>query len=135
MKSIFTTLLLLFTFISFSQDFSDKSQIEVTLNNYIDGFYQGDTLKLKESLQPRLYKFGYWKNKDTGEPVEQTEWHRIVLNNRLGEIAQQYLRKGSKVYIEGSLRTRKWTDNAGVEKYTTEEGIKEAGKQTATYEV
>lgn len=67
MKSIFTTLLLLFTFISFSQDFSDKSQIEVTLNNYIDGFYQGDTLKLKAALKPRLYKFGYLKDKETGD--------------------------------------------------------------------
>lgn len=67
MKSIFTTLLLLFTFISFSQEFSDKSQIEVTLNNYIDGFYQGDTLKLKAALKPRLYKFGYLKDKETGD--------------------------------------------------------------------
>lgn len=67
MKSIFTTLLLLFTFISFSQDFSDKAQIEVTLNNYIDGFYQGDTLKLKAALKPRLYKFGYLKDKETGD--------------------------------------------------------------------
>lgn len=61
-----------------------------------------------------------WKDKNTGEPREETEWHRIVLNNRLGEIAQQYLRKGSKVYIEGSLRTRKWTDKEGVERYSTE---------------
>ncbi len=61
-----------------------------------------------------------WKDKNTGEAVEQTEWHRIVLNNRLGEIAQQYLKKGSKVYIEGSLRTRKWTDQQGVERYSTE---------------
>lgn len=51
-----------------------------------------------------------WVDKSTGERKEQTEWHRIVLHNRLGEIAQQYLRKGSKVYIEGSLRTRQWTD-------------------------
>lgn len=61
-----------------------------------------------------------WKDKNTGEPREETEWHRIVLNNRLGEIAQQYLKKGSKVYIEGSLRTRKWTDKEGVERYSTE---------------
>ncbi|SHH76401.1 histidine phosphatase family protein [Winogradskyella jejuensis] len=67
MKSIFTSLLLLFTFISFSQDLSDKAQIEVTLNNYIDGFYQGDTLKLKAALKPRLYKFGYLKDKETGD--------------------------------------------------------------------
>lgn len=61
-----------------------------------------------------------WTDKNTGERKEQTEWHRIVINNRLGEIAQQYLRKGSKVYIEGSLRTRQWTDQNGVERYTTE---------------
>lgn len=61
-----------------------------------------------------------WTDKSSGERKEQTEWHRIVLNNRLGEIAQQYLRKGSKVYIEGSLRTRQWTDQNGQERYTTE---------------
>lgn len=61
-----------------------------------------------------------WQDKSTGERKEQTEWHNIVLNNRLGEIAQQYLRKGSKVYIEGSLRTRKWQDQNGQERYTTE---------------
>lgn len=61
-----------------------------------------------------------WQNKQTGDWIEQTEWHRIVANNRLGEIAQQYLKKGSKVYIEGSLRTRKWNDQNGQERYTTE---------------
>jgi single-strand DNA-binding protein len=61
-----------------------------------------------------------WTDKSTGERKEQTEWHRIVLNNRLGEIAQQYLRKGSKVYIEGSLKTRQWTDQNGQERYATE---------------
>ncbi|WP_180100104.1 single-stranded DNA-binding protein [Acinetobacter sp. YH12153] len=61
-----------------------------------------------------------WIDKNTGERKEQTEWHRIVLNNRLGEIAQQYLRKGSKVFIEGALRTRQWTDQNGQERYTTE---------------
>lgn len=61
-----------------------------------------------------------WVDKNTGERKELTEWHRIVLNNRLGEVAQQYLRKGSKVYIEGSLRTRKWTDQSGQERYVTE---------------
>lgn len=61
-----------------------------------------------------------WTDKATGERKEQTEWHRIVINNRLGEIAAQYLRKGSKVYIEGSLRTRQWTDQGGQERYTTE---------------
>lgn len=61
-----------------------------------------------------------WTDKSTGERKEQTEWHNIVLQNRLGEIAQQYLRKGSKVYIEGSLNTRKWTDQNGQERYTTQ---------------
>ena len=61
-----------------------------------------------------------WQSKQTGEWIEQTEWHRIVIKNRLGEIAQQYLKKGSKVYIEGKLRTRSWTAQSGQERYTTE---------------
>lgn len=61
-----------------------------------------------------------WQNKQSGDWIEQTEWHHIVANNRLGEIAQQYLKKGSKVYIEGSLRTRKWNDQNGQERYSTE---------------
>ena len=61
-----------------------------------------------------------WKDKQTGEMKEATEWHRVVFNGRLAEIAGQYLRKGSQVYVEGSLRTRKWADQSGVEKYSTE---------------
>ena len=61
-----------------------------------------------------------WKDKQSGEMKEATEWHRMVFNGRLAEIVGQYLRKGSQVYVEGSLRTRKWTDQSGVEKYTTE---------------
>ena len=61
-----------------------------------------------------------WTDKNTGERKEHTEWHRIVASNRLGEIAQQYLKKGSKVYIEGKLKTRQWTDQNGQEHYTTE---------------
>lgn len=61
-----------------------------------------------------------WKDKQTGEQQDRTEWHRVVFFNRLAEIAGEYLRKGSKVYVEGSLRTRKWQDQAGVERYTTE---------------
>lgn len=61
-----------------------------------------------------------WQDKRNGDWVEQTEWHRIVTSNKLGEIAQKYLRKGSKVYIEGSLRTRKWNDQNGQEKFVTE---------------
>lgn len=61
-----------------------------------------------------------WRDKATGEKKESVEWHRVVLFGKLAEIAGEYLRKGSQIYIEGQLRTRKWTDNAGVEKYTTE---------------
>ena len=61
-----------------------------------------------------------WKDKQTGEMKEATEWHRVVFNGRLAEIAGEYLRKGSQVYVEGTLRTRKWTDQSGVEKYSTE---------------
>ena len=61
-----------------------------------------------------------WKDKQTGQPVERTEWHRVVFFNRLAEIAGEYLRKGSKIYIEGSLRTRKWKDQQGQDRYTTE---------------
>ena len=61
-----------------------------------------------------------WKDKTSGEMKEATEWHRVAFNGRLAEIVGQYLRKGSQVYVEGSLRTRKWTDKEGQEKYTTE---------------
>ncbi|MGB9096366.1 single-stranded DNA-binding protein [Erwinia sp.] len=61
-----------------------------------------------------------WRDKQTGETKEKTEWHRVVLFGKLAEVAAEYLRKGSQVYIEGALQTRKWTDQAGVEKYTTE---------------
>ena len=61
-----------------------------------------------------------WKDKATGEKKEMTEWHRVVFFNRLAEIAGEYLRKGKPVYIEGKLRTRKWTDKEGQERYTTE---------------
>ncbi len=61
-----------------------------------------------------------WKDKTTGETKEKTEWHRVVLFGKLAEIAGEYLRKGSQVYIEGSLQTRKWQDQNGLERYTTE---------------
>ena len=61
-----------------------------------------------------------WKDKQTGEQQERTEWHRVVFFNRLAEIAGEYLKKGSKVYIEGSLRTRKWQGQDGQDRYTTE---------------
>ncbi|MDP7381685.1 MAG: single-stranded DNA-binding protein [Alphaproteobacteria bacterium] len=62
-----------------------------------------------------------WKDRNSGERRERTEWHRVVIfNENLGRIAEQYLRKGSTCYIEGQLQTRKWTDQQGVEKYTTE---------------
>jgi single-strand DNA-binding protein len=60
------------------------------------------------------------KNKSTGQSIEHTEWHRVVLFDRLAELASQYLTKGSQVYIEGKLRTRKWQDQSGAEKYMTE---------------
>jgi single-strand DNA-binding protein len=62
-----------------------------------------------------------WKDKATGERKEKTEWHNVVIfNENLARVAEQYLRKGSKVYVEGQLQTRKWTDQSGQEKYTTE---------------
>jgi single-strand DNA-binding protein len=61
-----------------------------------------------------------WKDKNSGERVEETEWHRIVFRDRLAEIAGEYLKKGKQVYIEGRLKTRKYTDKDGVEKYATE---------------
>src|SRR6201990_3607577 len=61
-----------------------------------------------------------WRDKQSGEQQERTEWHRVVLFGRLDEIAAEYLKKGSQVYIEGSLRTRKWQDKQGQERYTTE---------------
>ena len=62
-----------------------------------------------------------WKDRTSGERRDKTEWHRVVIfNDRLVDVAEKFLRKGSKVYLEGQLQTRKWTDNAGVEKYTTE---------------
>jgi single-strand DNA-binding protein len=61
-----------------------------------------------------------WKDKTSGEQQERTEWHRVVMFGRLGEIAAEYLKKGSQVYIEGSLRTRKWQDKQGQDRYSTE---------------
>ncbi|EHU1482477.1 single-stranded DNA-binding protein [Acinetobacter baumannii] len=61
-----------------------------------------------------------YQDKRTGEWIENTEWHRVVVNNKLGEIACKFLKKGSKVYVEGSLHTRKWTDNNRQERYVTE---------------
>ena len=61
-----------------------------------------------------------WKDKNTGEKVEETEWHRVVFYDRLAEIAGEYLKKGRPVYVEGRLKTRKWADKDGIEKFTTE---------------
>lgn len=62
-----------------------------------------------------------WRDRDTQERKERTEWHRVVIfNEKLADVADKYLRKGSKIYIEGQLQTRKWTDQAGQERYTTE---------------
>ena len=62
-----------------------------------------------------------WKDRNSGEMQEKTEWHRVVIfDQKLAEVAEKYLKKGAKVFLEGQIQTRKWTDNAGVEKYTTE---------------
>ena len=62
-----------------------------------------------------------WRDRTSGERRERTEWHRVVIfNDKLGEVAEKYLRKGSKVYLEGALQTRKWTDQSGQDRYTTE---------------
>ncbi len=68
----------------------------------------------------RLATSETWKDKQTGQQQERTEWHRVVFFNRLAEIAGEYLRKGSKIYVEGSIRTRKWQDQSGQDRYTTE---------------
>ncbi|WP_416899958.1 MAG: single-stranded DNA-binding protein [Minwuia sp.] len=69
----------------------------------------------------RLATSEQWRDRQSGERRERTEWHRVVIfNENLAKVAEQYLRKGSKVYIEGQLQTRKWTDNSGQEKFTTE---------------
>ncbi|MFT7414508.1 MAG: single-strand DNA-binding protein [Methylophagaceae bacterium] len=68
----------------------------------------------------RLATSESWKDKQTGERKERTEWHRVTLNNRLGEVAQQYLHKGSQIYIEGRIQTRKWQDQSGQDRYSTE---------------
>ena len=68
----------------------------------------------------RLATSETWKDKTSGQQQERTEWHRVVFFNRLAEIAAEFLRKGSKVYLEGSLRTRKWQDKEGKDQYTTE---------------
>ena len=68
-----------------------------------------------------------WRDKQSGEQKERTEWHRVVLYGKLAEIAGEYLRKGAQVYIEGELRTRKWTDQSGQERYTTEVVVSQSG--------
>ncbi|WP_300554296.1 single-stranded DNA-binding protein [Maricaulis sp.] len=69
----------------------------------------------------RIATSDQWRDKSTGERREKTEWHNVVIfNENLAKVAENYLRKGSKVYVEGSLQTRKWTDQNGQEKYTTE---------------
>jgi single-strand DNA-binding protein len=68
----------------------------------------------------RLATSESWKDRQTGERKERTEWHRVVLRNRLGEVAQQYLHKGSQVYIEGRIQTRKWQDQNGQDRYSTD---------------
>jgi single-strand DNA-binding protein len=68
-----------------------------------------------------------WKDKSTGEKKERTEWHRVVIFGKLAEVAGEYLKKGTQVYIEGKLTTRKWTDNSGADRYTTEIHVNAGG--------
>ncbi|ELY2747580.1 single-stranded DNA-binding protein [Cronobacter sakazakii] len=75
----------------------------------------------------RLATSESWRDKQTGEMKEVTEWHSVVLYGKLAEVAGEYLRKGSQVYIEGQLRTRKWTDQSGQERYTTEINVPQIG--------
>ena len=90
----------------------------------------------------RLATTDSWKDKQTGEQKELTEWHTVVFFDRLAEIVAQYLKKGSQIYVEGSLRTRKWTDKEGKERYSTEIrasemqmlGGKTGGSGSANYE-
>lgn len=80
----------------------------------------------------RLATTDKWRDRETGDVKEATEWHRVVLFRRLAEIAGQYLQKGAQVYVEGRLRTRKWTDKTGTERYSTEieaEEMKMLGKR------
>jgi single-strand DNA-binding protein len=71
-----------------------------------------------------------WRDRQSGERKERTEWHRVVIfNEKLGEVAQKFLRKGAKIYLEGQLSTRKWTDQAGQERYTTEVVVPRFGGQ------
>ncbi len=103
MKSFLVTLSLLVSVTVFAQDkSSDKAQIEITLNNYIDGFYQGDTTKLKAALKPRLYKFGYWKNKETGA---YEYYDQLTYENAL-KMAQNTKEKGN-IRTETKMRSVK----------------------------
>jgi len=74
----------------------------------------------KAVVNLRIATTDQWRDKQTGENRENTEWHNVVMFDRLAEIASEYLRKGSQVYVEGRLRTRKWTDKEGQDRYTTE---------------
>lgn len=69
-----------------------------------------------------------WKDKATGEPMEKTEWHRVVFFGKLAEIVEKYLKKGSKIYVEGRLQTRKWQDQAGNDRYSTEIVVDQRGQ-------
>ena len=102
MKTLFTTLFLCFSFTILAQDLSDKAQIEATLNNYIDGFYQGDTTKLKAALKPRLYKFGYWKSKKTGN----YEYYKQLTYENALKMAQKNKEEG-KIRTETKMRSVK----------------------------
>ncbi len=86
----------------------------------------------------RLATTEKWRDRGSGEMKEATEWHRVVLYRRLAETARQYLHKGAQIYVEGRLRTRKWTDKTGAERYTTEieaDDMKMLGKRLESPEM
>lgn len=97
MKSFILALFLSVSVSVFAQDTSNKAQIETTLNNYLDGFYNGDTLKLKAALKPRLYKFGYWKNKDTGEYEYSNQMTYAKAIDYAKDVLEKNLQQGADV--------------------------------------
>ncbi|WP_296384032.1 histidine phosphatase family protein [Winogradskyella sp.] len=97
MKSFILALFLSLSFTIFTQNESDKTQIEITLNNYLDGFYNGDTLKLKAAIKPRLYKFGYWKNKDTGKYKYSNQMTYAKAINYAKDVLEKNQQQGADV--------------------------------------
>lgn len=97
----------------------------VTLIGNLGADPKANTGGQKLAVQLSVATSESWKDKNTGEQRENTEWHKVVAFGRIGEIARDYLKKGSKVYIEGKLQTRKWQDQGGIDRYTTQIVVKE----------